>query len=84
MPDTFYDQMSKSTKYRHNNVQLQKKCYTNVTPKKMFSEILGNVRKRSRMLVETLPMNHLLAQLQIVAEIHSIEDDRQLSTEIPL
>ena len=50
----------------------------------MFSEILGNVRKRSRMLVETLPMNHLLAQLQIVAEIHSIEDDRQLSTEIPL
>ena len=52
----------------------KKKCYTNVTPKKMFSEILGNVRKRSRMLVETLPMNHLLAQLQIVAEIHSIED----------
>ena len=65
--------MSKSTKYSHNNVQLQKKCHTYVTLKKMFSETLGNVRKRSRMLIETIPMNHLLAQLQIVAEIHSIE-----------
>ena len=53
----------------------KKKCHTYVTLKKMCSETLGNVRKRSRMLVETIPMNHLLAQLQIVAEIRSIEDD---------
>ena len=65
--------MSKSTKYSHNNVQLQKKMSHLCHTKKMFSETLGNVRKRPRMLVETLPMNHLLAQLQIVAEIHSIE-----------